>query len=111
MHSPSASVTTLVRTQRDPRSVLLSVVLPAFNEEAAISQTIHIITGWLKSQGLRWEILVVDDGSADRTSDVVRNLPRELHARAIRLSRNFGKEAALTAGIDLAQGDTPSGGA
>jgi polyisoprenyl-phosphate glycosyltransferase len=91
--------------QRDPQQALLSIILPAFNEEAGLAHTIRAITDWLKARQLRWEILVVDDGSRDRTVEVARQLPASMQVRVVRLSRNFGKEAALTAGLDLAQGD------
>ncbi|MES2089504.1 MAG: glycosyltransferase family 2 protein [Pseudomonadota bacterium] len=82
----------------------VTVVVPAFNEESAIASTVATIAAWLGAHLQHWDILVVDDGSADRTVEVVRGLSPEQHSAVMRLSRNFGKEAALTAGLDHAQG-------
>lgn len=85
---------------------LLSVVLPAHNEEAGIAHAIEVIGGILDGTRLAWEIVVVDDGSRDRTFEVVKTLAQaDPRIRAIRFSRNFGKEAALLAGLNAARGD------
>jgi glycosyltransferase involved in cell wall biosynthesis len=86
--------------------VTLSVVLPAYNEEAGIAHAIEVIGGVLDTTGLGWEIVVVDDGSRDKTFDVLKELAaRNAHVRALRFSRNFGKEAALLAGLKTARGE------
>lgn len=85
---------------------LLSVVLPAHNEEAGITHAIEVIGGVLVSTGLAWEIIVVDDGSRDRTFECLKELTKENNrVRALRFSRNFGKEAALLAGLNAARGN------
>lgn len=91
---------------RHPDSPLLSVVLPAHNEEAGIAHAIEVIGGILDGIGLDWEIVVVDDGSRDRTFEVLKTVAQaNPRVRAIRFSRNFGKEAALLAGLNTARGD------
>jgi glycosyltransferase involved in cell wall biosynthesis len=86
---------------------LLSVVVPVKNEEQAIAPFVERVSAILESiagdEG--WEILFVDDGSTDSTlaAIVAANL-REPRVRALSLSRNFGKEAALSAGLDHAGG-------
>jgi polyisoprenyl-phosphate glycosyltransferase len=91
---------------RDRRSARphVSFVVPAHNEAAALPALLPRIAAVAQAFGLPFDILIVDDGSKDATADVVRSAPAELHVRLIRLSRNFGKEAALTAGIDHAEG-------
>ncbi|RZI80306.1 MAG: glycosyltransferase [Rubrivivax sp.] len=79
-------------------------MVPAFNEEGAIATTVQTIAAWLGAHVPHWEITVIDDGSSDRTADVVLGLEPALNTSLIRLSRNFGKEAALTAGLDRAKG-------
>ena len=84
----------------------LSVVVPALNEEAGIQGTIREIVQTLRSLAHRVEVIVVDDGSRDGTFDrVVEMSDAGWPVRAIRLSRNFGKEGALLAGLQAAGGD------
>jgi glycosyltransferase involved in cell wall biosynthesis len=86
---------------------LLSVIVPVMNEEEAILPFIERVGAILEtiagSEG--WEILFVDDGSTDTTlGAIVVAHGREPRVRALSLSRNFGKEAALSAGLDHARG-------
>jgi glycosyltransferase involved in cell wall biosynthesis len=83
----------------------VSVVMPAFNEAQSLPQVLTDLLAVLTTLADRWEVLVVDDGSHDATADVMRPWVAAPGVRYLRLSRNFGKEAALTAGIDRALGD------
>jgi glycosyltransferase involved in cell wall biosynthesis len=88
-----------------PVSPLISVVLPAFNESEALRIVIPSIIETLQDEGVRLEIIVVDDGSTDETRTHISAMATELPAlRYLRFSRNFGKEAALSAGLDSARG-------
>lgn len=91
--------------QQRPARPSLSVLLPARNEADGIAATIRQIVAVLETLDLDWEFIVVDDGSTDATAEVVAQLEPELHVGLLRLSRNFGKEAAITAGLDHANGD------
>lgn len=85
---------------------MISVVVPAFNEAAQLPHTIGAVLGVLRKTGLRHELIIVDDGSRDETWDQLSRLTeKEPGLRAVKLSRNFGKEAALCAGIDEVRGD------
>ncbi|MGH9174131.1 MAG: glycosyltransferase family 2 protein [Vicinamibacterales bacterium] len=85
---------------------LLSIVLPAFNEERGIADAVRAIRLSALDTGLGLQLIAVDDGSIDGTWDVLTSLARDIpELRAIRLSRNFGKEAAIAAGLDLSTGD------
>ena len=83
----------------------ITVIVPAFNEAAAISHTVQNIAHHLQALSEHWDIVVIDDGSKDNTADVVRGLNNELRATLVRFSRNFGKEYAITAGLEHAAGD------
>ena len=88
------------------RQTLVSVVLPAYNESEGLPIVISSIFATLAKTGLAHEILIVDDGSTDETRDVILQLcSHHANLHYIRLSRNFGKEAALSAGLKVAAGD------
>jgi len=94
-------------TEWDARTAtLLSVVVPMRNEARNIAPLLARLVPALESTGLRWEIVAVDDGSTDDTFSVLRAARQTCHQlRAISMSRNFGKEIALAAGLRHARGD------
>jgi polyisoprenyl-phosphate glycosyltransferase len=84
----------------------ISVVIPAYNESAGLPIVLASIFQALAETGCSHEIVVVDDGSSDETRDVVLDLcSRHGNLRYLRFSRNFGKEAALSAGLKASAGD------
>ena len=87
---------------------LLSVVVPTFNEEESIAETVRRLLS-LKdklSPELEVELLFVDDGSKDRSLLLLRDIAERVSSvKVISFSRNFGHQIAITAGIDLAVGD------
>jgi glycosyltransferase involved in cell wall biosynthesis len=84
----------------------ISLVIPAFNEAENLLETIPHAAAVLEEMNVDYEVLVVDDGSTDNTRQVMRQLcAGNPHLRSIRLRRNAGKAAALTAGFDLARYD------
>jgi dolichol-phosphate mannosyltransferase len=96
------------RSARDDRTAdcRLSAIVPAFQEGPSLAVALRQIHDALRTTGLRFELLVVDDGSTDETWSVVQQLQTELpELAALRLSRNFGKEGAISAGLDIATGD------
>jgi glycosyltransferase involved in cell wall biosynthesis len=91
---------------RRSQHFLLSVVIPAHNEAKGIGRAVEVIGAILDGCAPNWEIVVVDDGSRDSTFDSVRELANHSpRLKGLRLSRNFGKEAALLAGLRAAHGD------
>ena len=85
---------------------LLSVVLPAFNEEASVPRAADTLSALLEGAGIDHEIVFVDDGSRDHTWQAVQaQTQRHPQVRGVRFSRNFGKEAAIFAGLAQARGD------
>ncbi len=92
-------------THRANKNPHITVIVPAFNEALAIAATVKNIAQHLDELSSNWDIVVIDDGSRDQTADVVRGLPDKLNTTLVRFSRNFGKEYAITAGLDHAQGD------
>ncbi|CAN7668518.1 glycosyltransferase family 2 protein [Variovorax paradoxus] len=83
----------------------ISCVIPCFNEAANLRQLLPLLEETLWATGMRWEIIVVDDGSTDDTAAVAQAWCELTGFRCICLSRNFGKEAALSAGLAAAAGD------
>lgn len=93
-------------TSRSSRSAStsLSCVIPCRNEAKNLELLLPRLAAALDKLSVQWEIIVVDDGSNDATGEVVRSW-LERGVRLLELSRNFGKEAALSAGLDAALGD------
>lgn len=84
----------------------LSIVVPAYNEAERIGATLEQMLAWLDSHAPKAQIIVVDDGSRDATTEVVRRRAvNEPRLRAERLPVNRGKGAAVRRGVELAQGD------
>lgn len=85
---------------------LLSVVVPVFNESEVLPTFHARLVAVLDKIGMRSEVLYVNDGSSDRSFEVMTELRnRDARVGLINLSRNFGKELAMTAGLDQAAGD------
>ena len=90
---------------RRPSRPAISCVVPAFNEAANLAPLLTGLTAQLAVLSERWEVIVIDDGSFDATQAAIAPWLTKPGVRYVRLSRNFGKEAALTAGIDRAEGE------
>jgi glycosyltransferase involved in cell wall biosynthesis len=86
--------------------VLLSVIVPVYNEEEVIKSFLQRVTVVLDTLPFDAEILFVNDGSTDASLDILKQLKEhEPRVNIIDLSRNFGKEIAMTAGLDFCNGD------
>lgn len=85
---------------------MLSVIIPAYNEQENIEKTAQTIYGILKRDDIPCEIIFVDDGSRDDTWKIIDRLTEENDSiRGLKFSRNFGKEGALFAGLKACTGD------
>jgi glycosyltransferase involved in cell wall biosynthesis len=86
----------------------VSVVIPVLNEAASLALLLPRLAQTLTQCEVDWEIVIVDDGGSDNLGEVVAAFEQDgtdRNVQLIRLSRNFGKEAALTAGLDAVRGD------
>ncbi|HZZ87709.1 MAG TPA: glycosyltransferase family 2 protein [Caulobacteraceae bacterium] len=98
------SIATLTRRERAGR--LLSIIVPMHDEAEVLGAFFERIDTATKDLGVAIEIICVDDGSRDATlTGLVARAAADPRVKVIALARNFGKEAALTAGIEAAQGD------
>ncbi len=85
---------------------MLSVIVPAYNEELSCEKAYDRISEVLCKNNIDFEIIFVDDGSLDSTYDVIKKLSESAeNVRGLHFSRNFGKEAAISAGLANAAGD------
>lgn len=91
--------------QRLAHGTFISCVVPAYNEHDNLAVLLPQLKTVLSDLSPHWEVVVVDDGSRDNTVGLMQTWCLEPGFRFIQLSRNFGKEAALTAGIESAAGD------
>lgn len=88
------------------KTEILSVIVPAYNEQEVLPEFHRRVTSVLQSLALDYEIVYVNDGSKDKTLELLQELQcDDRHTAIVDLSRNFGKEIALTAGLDYARGD------
>ena len=88
-----------------PHNNLLSIILPAYNEQDNIRNTFLTIHGILKENSIPFEAIFIDDGSSDSTYTQIQELSAQhSEAKGISFSRNFGKEAAIFAGLEAASG-------
>ena len=85
---------------------LVSFVLPVYDEEGSLEELHERIVSVMDGVGDDYELLFIDDGSRDRSFEVLRRLrEKDSRVRVVRLRRNFGKSAAYSAGFDNARGD------
>ncbi len=88
------------------QSPIISAVIPAYNESQGLKDAITKIAEILDACEKNWEIVIVDDGSSDQTYQQIVQLSKaEPRIKGIALSRNFGKEAAMLAGLEHAKGE------
>lgn len=92
--------------QKTKEKLLISIIIPAYNESSNIEWHHKRISDYCKSKGYYYEILYINDGSTDDTLNIIKKISKnDGQTRYISFSRNFGKEAATTAGIQKARGD------
>lgn len=85
--------------------ITVSIVIPVFNEEEVLPETYRRLTAVMEKTHQSYELLFVNDGSRDRSRAILEELVhKDRRVRAIHFSRNFGHQAAITAGMDYAQG-------
>ena len=83
---------------------MISIIIPAYNESKTLYENVNEILNYLREMDA--EVILIDDGSKDNTWEVITKLAKENQmVRGIKFSRNFGKEAALLAGLTEAKGD------
>ena len=88
------------------RNVRYTIIIPVYNEEAVIHETYRRLTRVMESIGEPYELLFVNDGSRDRTAEIIEGFAAsEECVKLLDFSRNFGHQIAITAGMDYARGD------
>lgn len=85
--------------------IVFSIIAPIYNEIGNIEELYKRLCGVMESVGESWELLLVDDGSTDGSSEVIRKLAQEdERVRPVLFARNFGHQLAVTAGLDYSRG-------
>lgn len=85
---------------------LLSIVLPSYNEEQNISNTAGVLSELLETEKIAYELIFINDGSRDATyEEICKASKANAHIKGASFSRNFGKEASIFAGLQMAAGD------
>ncbi|HKI55117.1 MAG TPA: glycosyltransferase family 2 protein, partial [Anaerolineales bacterium] len=86
--------------------ITYSIVVPIYNEKENIPELYRRVSDVMNSTRKRWELVLVDDGSTDGSTDMIRELAKQdKHVRPVIFARNFGHQIAITAGWDYARGD------
>lgn len=83
----------------------LSIIVPCYNEEEGIIYFYNELQKVMKKMKVSLELIFVDDGSSDKTMELIKKLSKDKKVKYISFSRNFGKEAAMLAGLRFASGD------
>jgi len=83
-----------------------SIIAPVYNEKDCLGTLVQRVGEVMDSTGEPWELVIVDDGSQDGSTDIIRRLAKEdKRVRAVIFARNFGHQVAVTAGMDYSRGD------
>jgi len=86
--------------------ILISIIIPCYNEEPVLRATHERLTGVLRAMSVDYELIFINDGSRDRTQEILAELQLfDPRSRVLLLSRNFGHQVAVTAGLAEAAGD------
>ena len=84
----------------------LSLIVPVYNEEEVLRVSYERMKAAMETTGYPFEILYVNDGSRDRSLDILREIAaQDLRVKVLSFSRNFGHQTAVTCGMDAAKGD------
>ncbi len=90
----------------EPTKITLSLIVPIYNEEAMIDLLHREVVRVMEGLGLSWQVIYVDDGSRDRSLELLRQRQQaDPRVVVVELSRNWGHQPALTAGLSVAEGD------
>jgi glycosyltransferase involved in cell wall biosynthesis len=100
------------KTEREPfsrtnlnKKFFLSCIIPVYNEQTGIAKFISELEHYVKSLTNFYELILIDDGSNDGTSNIIESFTANQKIKLIQLSRNFGKEIAISVGLEHCQGD------
>jgi len=89
----------------DKETITFSIVVPVFNEVEILPELYHRVSGVMDDLGEPWELVIVDDGSSDGSTEGIRALAeKDKRVRPVIFARNFGHQIAITAGLDYARG-------
>ena len=95
-----------LRNKENEKVALLSIILPSYNEQKNISNTAHVLSELLEKEQIPYELIFVSDGSVDGTYEAIcEEAAKNSHIKGVEFSRNFGKEASIFAGLQVALGD------
>ncbi|MBN1535327.1 MAG: glycosyltransferase family 2 protein [Anaerolineales bacterium] len=85
---------------------VISIIAPIFNEKETLPELYRRVSDVMRSTGENWELLLIDDGSTDGSTEIIQQFAQEdHHIKPVIFARNFGHQLAVTAGLDYARGN------
>jgi undecaprenyl-phosphate 4-deoxy-4-formamido-L-arabinose transferase len=84
---------------------IISLVIPVYNEERNLTKLMERITPVMSAMERPYEVILVDDGSRDRSLDILKEIARSPEVRVVELTRNYGQHAAILAGFSIVRGE------
>lgn len=87
------------------KEIMISIVIPVYNEEANLARLMERLTPVMRNMGKKYEIIFVDDGSSDKSLSILKGFTTQPEVKVLELTKNYGQHAAIFSGFSVVKGD------